>query len=125
MAGNTFVLKLGDGSDLFEGLEKLVKENRIEYGMLVSGWGKLKEFELITHETKGGVNKASFDSAFELNAISGKVLLSRSGKFDASIRVSVSSTGFTPKAGQLVKGKAASSLEIGIRKIDFGKIIEA
>jgi len=121
----TLVLKLSDDADIVTELEKLAKENSVEYGMLLSGCGKIKEFELISHEQKGGVGRTKFEKEFEVNAISGKIQIHKSGKIDSNIRISVTSTGFTPKAGQLVKGKAAGQLEIGIRKIDFKKIIEA
>lgn len=125
MAESTFVLKLSDGSDIFAELEKLARENKVGYGLLVSGCGKIREFELISHESRGGLNRAKFDQEFELNAISGKIQLEKGGKFSANVRVSISSTGFTPKAGELVKGKASKSLEIGVRKIDYSKMIMA
>ena len=125
MVEKTLVLKLSDGADIIAEIEKLVKENSVNYGMLVSGCGKIKEFELISHKQKGGVDKIRFEKEFEVNAISGKIQMGESGKINSNIRVSVTSTGFTQKAGQLIKGKAAGQLEIGIRKIDFGKIIEA
>lgn len=125
MAENTFVLKLTDGSDIFAEVEKLVKDNDIGYGMFVSGCGRLKQFELISHEQKGGLSRMKFENDFELDAISGKVQKTKAGNVTANIRVSITRTGFTPKAGQLITGKAAKGLELGIRKVDLKKIIEA
>ncbi len=124
MPETTCVLKLKDDSDIMKELENLARDNSISYGLIVSGFGKLKEFELVSNAPAGGVNKMNFASAFELNAISGKVQIER-GKFVPHIRVSVTSTGFTPVSGQLIRGKAAGKLEIGIRKIDTSRIIEA
>lgn len=125
MTEGTFVLKLGEGADIFAGLEKLARENNIDYGLLVSGCGKIKGFELISHEQKGGIGRMKFENEFELNAISGKIQKTKAGTVTTNIRVSVTSTGFTPKAGQLISGKASKNLELGVRKIDFRKIIEA
>ena len=125
MSEKTFVLILDDNSDVIGELEKFVRENEMEYCLLVSGSGKIKEFELILHEPKDGLNKARFENGFELNAISGKIQKAKDGKINTNIKVSVTSTGFTPKAGQLVSGKASGMLEISVRKVGFGGIIEA
>ena len=124
LSESMFVLKLSDGADIFKELEKLARDNQIAYGLLVSSCGKIREFELISHEQKGAIGRAKFDSAFELIAVSGKIELAK-GVFSANLRISATSTGFTPKAGQLVSGKAAGLLEIGVRKIEFGKMILA
>ena len=125
MAGKTFVLRLSDGSDIIAGLERLAEEKEIEYGLLVSGCGRIRDFELVLHEPGGGVNKMKIEGEFDLNAISGKIRGEKSGKIDVNVKVLVASTGFTPKAGQLVSGKVAGMLEIGIRKVGFEGIIEA
>ena len=125
MVEQTFLLKMSEGADVFEELEKLARASKIDYAFIVSGYGRIKDFELISHESKGGISRAKFGSEFEVNAMSGKVQLLKGGKFAASLRVSVSSTGFTSKAGQIVAGKAGKSLEIGLRKVDFSRIIEA
>lgn len=125
LAGKTFVLRLGDGSDVIEGLERLAEEKEIDYGLLVSGCGRIRDFELVLHEPGGGVNRMKFEGEFELNAISGKIKAEKSGKINVNVKVLVASTGFTPKAGQLVSGNAAGMLEIGVRKVGFEGIIEA
>ncbi len=125
LAEQTLILKLNDGSDIIPALEKLAKDKAINYGFIESGCGKLKDFEIISHEQKGSVNRTLFKQQFELDAISGKIQRTKESGFTIIVRVSVSSTGFTPKAGQLISGKAAGCLELGIRKVDLKKIIEA
>ena len=125
LTGKTFVLRLGDGSDIIGGVARLAEEKEIEYGLLVSGCGRIREFELVLHEPGGSMNKMKFEGEFELNAISGKIRREKSGKIDMNLKVLVASTGFTPKAGQLVSGKVAGMLEIGVRKVGFEGIIEA
>ena len=125
MVEKTFVLRLGNGSDVIAGLARLAEKKEIGYGLLVSGCGRIRDFELVLHEPGGGVNKMKIEGAFDLNAISGKIRLEKSGKVGVNVKVLVASTGFTPKAGQLVSGKVAGMLEIGVRKVGFEGIIEA
>ena len=124
MPENTFVLKLSNGADVLTELKKLGEEKQIDYGLIVSGTGSLKDMELISNEPKGGIASLRFDSPVEMHAISGKIQ-TRKGVVTVDVRVSVTGTGFTPKAGQLVHALASGSLEIGVRKVDLGKIIEA
>ena len=124
MAETTFVLKLSDGSDVMEGLEELVMEKDVKYGMLVSASGSIKSFELVSTQSRGGMEKQKFEGPCDVNSISGKLQLDK-GKPLLNVRVSVTSTGFTQYTGQLLKAVASGSLEIGVRKVDMGKIIEA
>ena len=124
MEETTHVLKLKDNADIFAGLKRLAEEENIDYGLIVSGCGKIKEFELVSNSPGGGVSKMRFQNAFELNAISGKFQRQKNA-FNPHIRVSITSTGFTPIGGQIINGKSAGKLEIGVRKIDTKKIIEA
>ncbi len=125
MVEKTFILRLNNGSDIISELEKFVRENKMEYCLLVSGSGKIKEFELILHESNGGLNRVKFENEFELNALSGKLQKAKDGKINTNIKVSVTSTGVTPKAGQLISGKTVGVFEISVRKVGFGGIIEA
>ncbi len=121
---NTYVLKLNDGKNIIEELKRVAIEEKIEYGMLVSASGSVKDFELVSSEPRGGMSRTSFKQSYEINSISGKIMCSK-GQCDINIRVSVSDTGFTSQAGQLIKGNASGMLEIGIRKINMKNIIGA
>ena len=124
MPEKNFVLKLNNGADIMQGIEKFANENEIEYGLFASGNGKIKDFELVLSEPKVGISKAKFNGEAELRAVSGKVQKSKGGKVNINLRVSVASTGYAPKTGGLVNGKASGALEIGIKKVDLKKIIE-
>jgi len=119
------LLQLKENTNIFEELEKLAKEQGITYGLIVSGFGKIKKFDLVATTPGKGINRTFFEKAFEVNAMSGKISIDSRGKFSAYLRISATSTGFTPMGGQLMGGVAAEKLEIGIRKIDTKKIIEA
>ena len=125
MTENMFALMLKDGSDIIEGLQNLAKEQDIGYGFLVSACGKIKEFELVSNGPRGSIEKMSAKEEFQVNAISGKIQKSNAGNFTTLIRVSITKTGFTPQGGQLIKGKASGTLEIGVRKVDLKKMIVA
>lgn len=123
MAENTFVLKLEDGADVIAGLEKLARENNIDYGLLISACGKIKEFELLSNTSKKSVDSLKVEAAFDVQAISGKIENNKKNGLQTHVRVSIVNTGFTAKSGQLIRAKAAGNLEIGVRKVDMGKII--
>ncbi|MFA5764148.1 MAG: DUF296 domain-containing protein [archaeon] len=121
---NTYVLKLTDGMNVLEELNKFVQSESIEYGLLVSASGSIKDFELVSTEPKGGMSRNLFRQSYEINSISGKVMF-KNNKAEFNIRVSVSDTGFTSQAGQLIKGSVSGMLELGIRKVNTKNIIGA
>jgi len=125
MPESTFVLKLSDNADIIAELEKLAREKEISYGLFVDAVGKLKSFELIGNGPKGSIEKLKSDESFQVNAVSGKIQKAPNGKPSIYMRISITKSGFTPRAGQLISGKASESLEIGVRKVDIKKIIGA
>ena len=58
------------------------------------------------------------------NFVEGKIEW-RGGKYPSHINVAVGEKSFRSINGQLMRGKAAGDLELTIRKVDLGKIIEA
>ncbi|PIN99276.1 MAG: hypothetical protein COT90_00395 [Candidatus Diapherotrites archaeon CG10_big_fil_rev_8_21_14_0_10_31_34] len=125
MSENTFVLKLNENADVIEELKKFVTEQNISYGLFVSASGKIKECELISIEPKCGIAKNLFKGEYEVNAVSGKIEKNKKNEVVIHLRVSISSNDFSSKAGELTKGKSGRILEIGIRKIELNKIINA
>ncbi len=121
---NMFVLKLVDGEDIILGLKKLAEEKSIDYGFLVSASGSIKDFELVSIESRGGMSRNLFREECDVVSVSGKIG-KVDGKPEINMRVSISSTGFTSNSGQLLKGKAAGTLEIGVRKVNMKNIIGA
>ncbi|MFH1224961.1 MAG: PPC domain-containing DNA-binding protein [Candidatus Diapherotrites archaeon] len=121
---NTFVVKINDGTDIFERLNKLAKDKDIEYGMILNGCGAVREFELISSGPKASMEKLRSKDAFQINAMSGKIQ-KKSGEYDVTVRASITKSGFTPRSGQLTYGRASGTLEVGVRKIAVRKIIEA
>jgi predicted DNA-binding protein with PD1-like motif len=121
---NMYVLKLTDGMNVVEELKKFIQSESIEYGLLVSASGSIKDFELVSTEPKGGMSRNLFRQSYEINSISGKVTFVNN-RAEFNIRISVSDTGFTSQAGQLIKGSVSGLLELGIRKVNTKNIIGA
>ena len=122
MAENTFILKPNHGADVMAEIEKFVVEKQIDYCFIVGASGRLKDFEMVSSDGSG-IGKAKFPGEYEISAISGKIEKGKGGKYSTNIRVSISSSGFSPRAGQLISAKAGAMLEIAIRKVDMKKII--
>lgn len=123
MAGNVRIV-LEDGEDIYKSIKEVMKESKIDYGMVETGKGAIKDFELVSHGQRGTVENFTHKKEFEVNAMSGK--LQRVGKdYRIKVNILISSSGFTPQSGELIAGKAAGRLEITIKKIDLGKMIEA
>jgi len=119
---STFVLKLKDGDEVIKELVNLAEKESIDYGLLISVSGSMKNFELIATT---GQNKQVFKETCDVDSISGKIQKIGDNNFDTNVRVSMSSDGFSSKSGKLLKGFTAGKLEIGIRKVNTKKIIEA
>ena len=115
---------LEDGEDIYKSIKEVMKENKIDYGMIETGKGAIKDFEIVSHGQRGTVENFMHKKEFEVNAMSGK--LQRVGKdYRIKVNILISSSGFTPQSGELITGKAAGRLEISLKKIDLGKMIEA
>ncbi|MBS3062617.1 MAG: DNA-binding protein [Candidatus Diapherotrites archaeon] len=124
MAENVFVLKLKDDLDVVGEVERFCEKEHIKYGVLLGAVGKLKEFEVVAFRERGVIEKKFFREAHELNSVSGKIQW-LGGKYTSHINVAVGEKSFRSINGQLMRGKAAGDLELTIRKVDLGKIIEA
>ena len=125
MAGNDLKLILRDGEDIGKELDDFTEKHNITYGFVVSGRGSVKDFEIISHGSRGTIERINHKAEFEVNAMSGKVERTSDKSLSSRINVLISSSGFTPLSGELIKGKAAGRLEIGLKRVDMKKMIEA
>jgi len=69
---NLVIVKLDDGEDFFESMEKIVKKCSIESGIVLSGIGQLKNFELGYFDGKKYVRK-TFEKPMELVSMHGSI----------------------------------------------------
>ncbi len=119
---STFVLKMKDGADIIEEITKLADKQGIDYGLFISASGSLRKFELVGSV---GEDKKFFKDSFDVDGISGRFQKKSKTAYDMNLRIALSTDSFTSKSGRLTKGIVSGKLEIGIRKIDMKKIIEA
>ncbi len=113
-----------DGEDIFSSLKEFIKEQNIEYALITQGSGAIKDFELVVSAKRGSLEKISDKGRFEVNALSGKIE-SRKSDYIVSINALVSSSGFTPLTGSLIKAKVCGALELNLRRLDQKKMIQA
>ncbi len=108
-------LKLDDGEELFECLEKAITEYDIKSGMIVSGIGMLADFE-IGFFKDGGYDWAVYDRPHELVAMHGSI----STKDEIMIHLHVGLAGSDHKllGGHLKRAKVCVLNEILILKFD-------
>ncbi|MBU2565501.1 MAG: DNA-binding protein [Candidatus Thermoplasmatota archaeon] len=69
---NIVIVRLDDGEDFFESMEKVVKSCEIESGMILSGIGQLKNFELGYFDGEKYVKK-TFEKPMELVSMHGSI----------------------------------------------------
>jgi len=69
---NIVIVRLDDGEDFFESMEKVVKSCEIESGMILSGIGQLKNFEL-GYFNGGKYVKKTFEKPMELVSMHGSI----------------------------------------------------
>lgn len=123
---NLLSLKINNNSEIMSSIEKFAEENQITYGILLKGKGKIKEINLVSHGLRGSIIGTKSEGIFEVNTVSGQIQKVAGDKFKIDLRMTISSSGFTGKEGQLINAKAAAGgLELVIQKKDIKKIIEA
>jgi predicted DNA-binding protein with PD1-like motif len=115
------ILSLVDGQDVMAEIKKFAEENNIEYGLFVSAKGGIRDLDLIAAKSE---SRQKMGQSFEVSGISGKIQKVR-GKYEITVRLSGSTTGFTSLSGKLIDGTVSRTLDIVIRKVNIGKIIEA
>ena len=72
--GNTVVVKLSDGDDLFPSLEAAARKHQIESGSVLWGIGMLQDFEIGYFGPKG-YEKTVFADRHELLALHGSIAM--------------------------------------------------
>ncbi|MFH0714599.1 MAG: PPC domain-containing DNA-binding protein [Candidatus Diapherotrites archaeon] len=118
------ILKLKEDDDVLESVQEFCEKEGIKLGDFVSATGRMKDFEISAFSGQGGIENKSSTTPHEVVNVSGKVQKAR-GAFDISMKLSLARPGLSTMQGKLLKGRASGSLEIAIRNVNLGKIIEA
>ncbi len=115
------VIRLHEGEDLFPTLQAALREVDLRSGVVLTGVGMLKDFELgwFDHATKGYV-KRGFATPHELVAMSGTVAVAEGDEPTVMPHVHVALAGpdLTLVGGHLWKATVTVLNEIAIRRVD-------
>jgi predicted DNA-binding protein with PD1-like motif len=117
----TVVIRLHEGEDLFPTLGEALDQVGLRYGVILTGVGMLKDFELgwFDHATKGYVKRV-FATPHELTAMSGTIAVSAD---DAStvmphVHVAMAGPDLGLVGGHLWKATVTILNEISIKRVD-------
>lgn len=118
--GDTVVIRLHEGEDFFPTLEEALRRVDLRHGVILTGVGMLKDFELgwFDHATKGYV-KRTFGTPHELVAMSGTVAVSADDGTTVMPHVHVALAGpdLALVGGHLWKATVTVLNEISIRRV--------
>jgi hypothetical protein len=113
--GNTIVLKLSDGEELFPNLETACQQHRIENGSVLWGIGMLQDFEIGFFGLKG-YDKTVYPDRHELLALHGSIVMRAEPKIH--LHATVGRPDHSAIGGHLFRAKAAVVNEIQILRFD-------
>lgn len=112
---NIVVAKLDDGEDFFESMEKIVKKCNISSGIVLSGIGQLKNFELGYLDGKKYVKK-TFKKPMELVSMQGSIAET------FHIHCALADKDQNVYGGHLFKGRVSVVNEIVILRLNKTKL---
>lgn len=113
--GNTVMVKLSDGEDLFPSLEAAAAKHAIESGAVLWGIGMLQDFEIGFFGPKG-YEKTVLADRHELLALHGSIAMRADPKLH--LHVAAARPGHTVIGGHLFRAKAAVVNEIHVTRFD-------
>src|SRR6266566_10010506 len=113
--GNTVVVKLSDGDDLFPSLEAAARKHQIESGSVLWGIGMLQDFEIGYFGPKG-YEKTVFADRHELLALHGSIAMRADPKLH--LHIAVGRRDHAVLGGHLFRAKAAVVNEIQLARFD-------
>ena len=110
--GNTVLIKLDDGEDLMEKLTEALSLLRVRHGVILTGIGMLKDFE-IGYYNGEEYEKEMHEEPHELVAMHGSVAWV-DGKHDLHIHVGLAGKDHRLIGGHLLKAKVCVLNEISV-----------
>lgn len=109
--GSFVVVKLDDGEDLFESIRQVIEERNIESGIVLTGIGMLRDFEVGYFDGDKYITE-SYEEAHELVALHGSL----TEKGDIHLHCALAGRDHRIIGGHLVKGTVAVLNEITLLK---------
>ncbi len=113
--GNTVMIKLSDGEDLFPSLEAAARKHGVENGAVMWGIGMLQDFEVGFYGPIGYEKKA-FDGRHELIALHGSIAMKADPKLH--LHVAVGRSDHTVHGGHLFRARASMVNEICVMRFE-------
>ena len=113
--GDTIMLKLSDGEEVFPGLEATARDHGVESGAVLWGIGMIREFEIGFFGPKG-YEKTLVSDPHELLGLHGS--LAMRAEPSIHLHVVVGRRDHAAIGGHLFRAKAAVINEIQIRRFD-------
>ncbi len=113
--GNTIVLKLSDGEDLFPSLEAAAQKHNVESGGVLWGIGMIQEFE-IGFFGPNGYEKSAFADRHELLALHGSIAMRGDPKLH--LHAAAGRRDHVVIGGHLFRAKTAVVNEIQVARFD-------
>lgn len=116
---NIIVLKLTNDEDVFQSIKNAVKKHEIRSGIIITGIGMLKDFEL-GYFDPGGYKTKFFTEPHELVSMMGSIAYSKDegAKFLPHIHCSVADRKHHVFGGHLYKGRVNVVNEITMLRLD-------
>jgi len=117
--GNTVVVKLSDGEELFQSLEAVAQKHGIDSGSVLWGIGMLQDFE-IGFFGPSGYARTAFAERHELLALHGSIAMRADPRLH--LHVAVGRPDHTVLGGHLFRARAAVVNEIQLVRFDTIKM---
>jgi len=109
--GNLIVFRFEDGKDVVESLKRVAKEYQIQSGVILSGIGMLRDFEISFYSReKGGYVTKKFNEPVELLSLSGNISLRNNETF-FHLHVALAKENTSGIGGHLKKATVHNTLE--------------
>jgi len=113
--GNTIMLRLEDGEDVFQCLKKVVKKHKVKSAVVVSGIGMLKNFELGYFDGER-YHKRKFQECHELLSMHGTI--TTLDEISIHLHCSLSNKAHQAIGGHLTGAKVGVLNEICLLRLD-------
>ena len=109
--GNLIVFKFEDGKDVIESLKRVTKEHKIQSGIILSGIGMLRNFEISFYSReKAEYVTNKFNEPVELLSLSGNISLRNNETF-FHLHVALAKEDKSAIGGHLKKATVHNTLE--------------
>jgi len=120
--GNLIVFRFEDGKDVIESLRRVTKKHQIQSGVILSGIGMLRDFEISFYSReKMGYVTSKFNEPVELLSFSGNISI-RNNKTFFHLHVALAKEDTSAIGGHLEKAMVHNTLEGVIMKLSKIKL---